>query len=551
MQFFSYQRTEKKPGVFALFFSIFSALITLSYIRNSGGVAIELPLNLLTLMVIGCAYIYVFFRYRLSRSYYKNAFLLVGVVALMTPWLLDIKASQGGVLLLVALLAWQYLAKQSMSQYHRRYILWMVFLLALGQAAICAVQSFLPQLAGSMFEYVWLRSHGRPYGIFQQINVLASFLATGLGCGFLLLRTEEQKFSRVFIMLGLGGLAFMLGINQSRVGELGVAVILVSLSIVLKGEIPALRVIIAWSVIVLALVTGVWCVNHLHFMINGKEYLLAREFAGSNYNRWHVLKITLQMIALKPWFGWGYGTFEYAFSRYVIAHPELNFPLTENFTHPHNELLYAWFQGGVVAFAGMLLLFAGWIKILIEGFRHSRLSAAYALLILPFLLHLNTEYPFYQSFVHFALFVLLLRLGVVDEPGDRALNSRSSSLSMRLLYAVTGISLLTFGLVGLYANQQLTQFERSGLINFSAETPWYFETQSERAKFDGMVSLLMKYNRSSDPETLMRFMLDAEEYSHHHNDKRVLIYMSVVAHKLGNDELALQMRKLCMQLFPS
>lgn len=543
---------EKKMGFMPLFFSVCMAFITLFYIKNSGGAGIELPINLLTLFVIGVFFLYcASSRNHFFRPYYKNIFLLCGLGALAVPWLLDIKQSPGGILLLVAFLAWQWLARLNMHQHTRRFILWAVFLLALAQSIICAIQSFMPQLAGELFEYVWLKTSGRPYGIFQQINVLASFLATGLGCGFLLLRTEEKTSRHLFVIAGLGALAFILGINQSRVGELGIGIVLIGLTVALKDEIPHSRLLAGWGVIIATLLTGVWCANHVHFMINGKEYLLARDFAGSNHNRWHVLKITMQMIALKPWLGWGYGNFEYEFSRYVIAHPELNFSLTENFTHPHNELLYAWFQGGVVALFGMLLLFAGWVKILIEGFRDSRLSGAYALLILPLLLHLNTEYPFYQSFVHFVTFVLLLRIGVIDKYEPQQGVSTTTSLSVRLIYAAAGIALLAFSMAGMMAGKQLTEFERSGLINYPAEMPWYFTAQNERARFDGMISLLMNYNQTLDSSYLKRFMQDAEKYSLRHNDKHVLIYMAVVAHKLGDDRQALQLRQLCMQLFPT
>ncbi|MEL4015255.1 Wzy polymerase domain-containing protein [Dryocola clanedunensis] len=507
-----------------------------------------MPFNLLALLLTGLCFLYYSCRREnVSREYYRNVFLLMGTGALTVPWLMDIKSSHGVLLVLVAFLAWQLLARQNIDQYHRRYILWMVFFLALSQAIVCSIQSFFPQLAGQLYEYVWLKNGGRPYGIFQQVNVVASFLASGLGCGFLLLITEKKLIRLVSILSGLGALAFILGINQSRVGELGAGVVLIGITITLCRTTSVSRLLAAWGIILATFFVGVWCANHVHFLVDGKEYLLARDFTKSNFERWNLLKITCMMIGQKPWFGWGYGSFEHAFSHYIMAHPELNFKNSASFSHPHNELLYAWFQGGVLALAGMLMLFIGWIKIVVDGFRNSPLSGAYTLLILPLLIHLNTEYPFYQSFIHFAMFILLLRVGVIDESYKRS--DTSSSLLVRILYGSVALALLVFSIAGIAAGQQLTTFERNGLQAYPEEMPWYFNTQQERARFDGMVALLMDYNRTKNIDDLKEYMRQAELYSQFHNDKNILRNMIVVAHKIGDLKKEKEIKNLYLQLY--
>ncbi|MBE4916894.1 pilin glycosylation ligase domain-containing protein, partial [Enterobacter cloacae complex sp. P4RS] len=87
---------------------------------------------------------------------------------------------------------------------------------ALCQVILCFIQSFLPNVAKDWYEYNWLRNGGRPYGIFQQVNLLASFLASGLACGYLLLMQEKRIYRQYVIITGLAAIAIILAINQSR-----------------------------------------------------------------------------------------------------------------------------------------------------------------------------------------------------------------------------------------------------------------------------------------------------------------------------------------------
>ena len=76
------------------------------------------------------------------------------------------------------------------------------------------------------------------------------------------------------------------------------------------------------------------------------------EHDGSNTQRWTVLKYTAEMIMQPPWRGWGMGMFKGEFQRFMASLPQN--PSHEIMGHPHNEVLYQWFEGGVVALAGGL-----------------------------------------------------------------------------------------------------------------------------------------------------------------------------------------------------
>ncbi|EOU9510491.1 Wzy polymerase domain-containing protein [Cronobacter dublinensis] len=517
------------------------------YIKNSATAGVALPYNLTFIGWLGLVLIILAWRYKNAElKAPRQPLLTAGSLLLLLPWLLEARDNPGVWVLLAALLLWQGLQRLSFTTRQKRAVLTAVFVLALGQALIALLQAFCPHLAMQLYEYDWLRNHGRPYGIFQQVNLLASFLATGVGCGFLLLLTTHRR--QVWLLTaGLGVMVFVLALNQSRAGAIGAVVVIAALCVV-AGRGKLTRAGAALGVMTLCAWGGWYITQHVTVIVNGEPYLMARDYSGSNRERWHILVITWHMIMEKPQLGWGYGTFEYAFSRWVLAHPEMNYIYSAVIAHPHNELLYMWFQGGVVALAGMLLLVTGWLLMLKNAWRHGREAAAFALLVVPLLVHLNLEYPFYQSFVHFGLFILLLRLGVVERPQPAQACAR---LWPRALCGIVALALITFSASGLYANQQLTRLERSGLAGFPAPVPWYFATQFERAKFDAMVALLIDYNRTHNEANLDEFMAQAQRWSLRHNDKNLWQSQIMIAQHRGDVATLTRLRSQYARLFPA
>lgn len=539
------------PFLFVLFMKAIVLVffcLTLFYIHDSGGAGVALPYNLTFIAWLGLVLIILAWRYKNAElKAQRQPLLTAGSLLLLLPWLLEARDNPGVWVLLAAVLLWLGLLRLSFTPRIKRQILLAVFVLALGQALIALLQAFCPHLAMQLYEYDWLRNHGRPYGIFQQVNLLASFLASGIGCGFLLLLTTRRTARIGLIVPGLGVLAFVLALNQSRAGAIGAVVVIVALYAA-AGRGRIMRAGAALGIMTLCAWAGWYITQHVTVMVNGEPYLMARDYAGSTRERWHILVITWQMIMEKPWLGWGYGTFEYAFSRWALAHPQPDYAYSSIVTHPHNELLYMWFQGGVVALAGMLLLVTGWLSMLKNAWRHGRETAAVALLVAPLLVHLNLEYPFYQSFVHFGLFILLLRLGVVEQPQPAQACAR---LWPRAVCGAVALALIAFSAAGLYANQQLTRLERSGLAGFPAPAPWYFATQFERAKFDAMVALLIDYNRTHNEANLDEFMAQAQRWSLRHNDKNLWQSQIMIAQHRGDVATVARLRTQYDRLFPA
>uniref|UniRef100_UPI00046704E4 pilin glycosylation ligase domain-containing protein n=1 Tax=Franconibacter pulveris TaxID=435910 RepID=UPI00046704E4 len=232
------------------------AVVLEIYVANSGGAGVALPFNLTFLCWLGLVVMVLAWRHNKGGAE-RQPLLLAGGLLLLLPWLLQARGNPGVWVLLAALLLWLALLRLPFTPRHRRAALLAVFVLALGQAGTGLLQAFCPHLAARLYEFDWLRNQGRPYGIFQQVNLLASFLATGAGCGFLLLLTERRArgITAVLITAGLGVLAFVLALNQSRAGAVGAVAVIAALCAV-AGRGKALRAGAALAVMALSAWAG-------------------------------------------------------------------------------------------------------------------------------------------------------------------------------------------------------------------------------------------------------------------------------------------------------
>jgi O-antigen polymerase len=517
-------------NIILIVFSLSSAM----YIPSAGGEGINLGYNILCLLSVGIAILLMVCcrRQIYGRAEESHWPVILGVVCIVTPWFFYIRNSSGCIMLALAFLCWWLSQKWYICENRKKQALQIIFILTIIQGIISLIQTFCPALGLQLYEYSWLRNHGRPYGIFQQVNLLGSFLATGLGCGYLLLLKEKRIFFSITYLSGLSGIAFTLSLNQSRAGMIGALLILFALTLVYNGHNKRKSGFTLLCMFVSA-AAGFWVVKHTHVIINGQLVSLAREFEGSNHARFQIISRTVAMITDKPWLGWGYGSFEYEFSRFAMKNSESLYRSSQVITHPHNELLFAWFQGGVLALAGILLLVYGWLINWRRAHLKKNGSTGYTLLIIPLLVHLNLEYPFYQSFIHLAMFVTLLRVGEQDEPKGLVKRTPVRQLAM----VTVGSALVLYSLIALIAHHQLTLYEREGYVHFPAHMPWYFSAQYERAHYDQMVALLIEYNQTHNERNLVDFMDRAQAYSQKHNDVNIWKSMIAVAHFQKNIEL--------------
>lgn len=541
---------------------------SLCYLPNMGGSGLKLPLNALTYALMAAMLLLICWRqparrtWRFSRS---AAYFLPGVALLALPLAYappdGYAAAAWRVSALLAGGAWYCGWLQVRLAFRwRTALITLLLALVIGQSLIALLQLFWPA-------WSWVPLRGRRvFGIFQQPNVLGSFIATGLALALMLAvlpgyvlrsaRAERARQTGLAALLAL--LAALLVWVQSRAGWLGGVLVLAGFWLAFR-RVCADRLLRAGLAVLLG---GAFGVGMLLWP-GGDGGMAYVSHALSNQARIAMLQDTLKMIAAKPWLGWGYGQFEYAFQHFRIAQLPPT-PVLEIAGHPHNEILLWWVEGGLVALAGIVLLVLGGVRLLRQALRvdrrafscrrrHAGEATALCLALLPMLLHSQLEYPFYLSALHWLLFTLLLA------QLDR-LSSRRVALTIRRTVPLRlGITLLCVGglvlmLAALRAGWLLTQAERGGLRDvrpLREMSPVVAWSQQPRREFDLQTHRLLAYNQTRDERELMRYRDWARRYLKVRIDANVYASLIAILRYQRRDAEAEQYRTAAALLFPA
>lgn len=287
---------------------------------------------------------------------------------------------------------------------------WLGFAILLGtllETALCYVQLYWLEPVNWLGYNV---ERSQPYGIFQQRNVLASFLVTGLAISAWLIDGAEKAWERSIILLAPLFMPTILWFAGSVTGWLASVIVVPLVLTHLWGQD---RVRFKWWAG--ALLIGV-LLAFLLWDLTSAPLRTTGSMATTSGYRWYVFTHCLRMIGEHPLLGWGYGSFQhdflYSFAEWRAAQP-INQPeivepyIVEYFSHPHNELLLWGVEGGLLPILA-LLIFSGWAlwRLYVDGPQGERLMLA--ALLLPLAAHSMTEYPFYHSQASWLAFILML-----------------------------------------------------------------------------------------------------------------------------------------------
>ena len=397
---------------------------------------------------------------------------------------------------------------------------------------VTLVLAALIQACCSMVQFT--QHHGpyawRPHGGFIQANVLGSFLATGLACALYLVLFARGRRSRMLALLALLILPASLVLTQSRAGDLGAAMALSLLLWQGYRKRCALRFPVALLLVGTAL-GGLWLYGgNLCF----PDYVPAPVGkGGSNAARLYMLKLTWQLIMQHPLVGNGYGGFEALFGQLAAVNP----PGLEaaTVTHPHNELLYAWLEGGLLALAGLLLMVAA---VLVRMWRRDGMRLAGLALVLPLAVHSLLEFPLYLSVTHGLVMVMLLVISGPYEPASSLCDGGQGPVQALLtqsLPAVLALLALTYMGTGLVSQQRLMRMEQLNLLPLIAnapQTPASLLNPSAlapRLDFDRHVALLLRFNQTRDQALLNAFRAWGGRFLQTHNDPKVYASLLMIA----------------------
>lgn len=347
------------------------------------------------------------------------------------------------------------------SNKHRQRILWFIVLAVVIEAIFGLIQ-YLYLKPGNPFGYNTIAN--RPYGIFQQPNVMASFLATGLVIASYLLARQPYKYHRklsdIYLLYAVPVLTLPLIVAlASRTGWLA-SLFAVLLVIPYMYRYNTSKRFTHW---VISLTTGLLLSVVVMFIAFPDGNGLAAEKVNMESPRAYTFPQALDMVIEKPFTGYGYGKFESEYILYTARQHALNekYPAgLPAMDHPHNELLYWGVEGGLLPVLGIILAMILVLRRLYQAKRGTRL--ALLALFIPIVLHSQLEYPFYHSLVHWIIFIILLYW--VDQRVARYRQVGFTKITKSLL-RVTSLALpavFTFYMLSaLHTNYILTKFETS------------------------------------------------------------------------------------------
>lgn len=262
-----------------------------------------------------------------------------------------------------------------------------------------------------------------PFGIFQQVNLLATYLVTGtLIILFLISRpsfSSTRLITKLLMAIVFGVALYVILSTGSRIGLLslliGGSIMLISRRKQLsRQKFMFILLVISSSLGVIASTTDVLKspTRELHGQ-SGIELVTKKveKLAGGKYQsfRQSMYAISIEIILQKPLLGHGIGSFPRVWAEQKAKFTQQNpNAVVSHLTtgHPHNEVLLWLIEGGIVAALGLAIIVIV-IGISLYSCGFSR-GGAYLALLVPISLHTQVALPFYGSAVHWFLWLFII-----------------------------------------------------------------------------------------------------------------------------------------------
>lgn len=528
------------------------------FMHNPGGAGLYLPFNawgwIFASLVIGLGLWRVTLQQRLVFSSLQGWLWLGGLLLLLPmaypgfelkdyaiPRLLGLFA---GLLFLFCLYQWQ-LARVSRDR---------LLYLLLGAVAIEALLGLVQYYLLVPGNWIGYDTHAnRPYGIFQQPNVMASFMATGLVlASWLELRGNPHVWLSGLRYGVILAASLLLVVLQSRVGQLGG---LLALSLL----VPALHRQGRLAQVLGLVALGVGLGIASQYGISGvKRGLEVYQSGGMRSIYWPY---AAKLIAQSPWVGWGYGSFETTFLHHYMADKALNPAMVQieyNLDHPHNEFLYWAVEGGIAPMLGMLLMGAALLwRASRAGWRK---GTALLALVTPILLHTQTEYPLYHAIALW--WALLMLVYVLDaEVEEELLEAGRASwrehvyrpwLLLRFTAIAIPLLVVPFMLTALHTAWVVTKYERGGykeptlLLDVINPMAWL-----TRVEFDVNSVRLTVGLQSNNKAELEAYLEWGQAFVRHTPRANIYANMVIALDALGRKEEARALRSEALALYPA
>lgn len=431
------------------FFFLFGA----HYYSNSGGeIGIQLAFNavawtfLFLVLALGLFQIGLTNTFRFSKlsiglllCYSLLLFSLLLAGGQYGNFALRFLALSAGLLLLVSLQQFK-LSKQNLN------FLFVILLTAALLEALLGWWQFLDLVYSEQNRFFTVSNS---VGVFHQINLMASFMATGLVLSIFVLGVDlEHKLANKVVhwACAFSPILFLhlIVITGSRTGWFGAVVGLLLLAPYAVKRVPRVY-LLSWS---LALVSGYFV--HNVFTSTSDWVPREREIISLEGLRTTIYPQVIDLGLERPILGHGYGSFESSYVWNVAQEHALDqsYPgPIKNLSHPHNELLFWWIEGGLIA---LLALLVAAYMVLRRIWKYAwRQRLAYLGLLFPVVLHSQTEYPFYVSLVHFVVFLFFIYLVDAEQENYKEYNLRGG-----VLFSAVAVIIPVIGALFMYTSIQ-------------------------------------------------------------------------------------------------
>ncbi len=524
------------------------------FMHNPGGAGLYLPFNawgwVFASLVIGLGLWQVTLQQRLIFSSLQAWLWLGGFLLLLPmaypgfelkdyaiPRLLGLFA---GLLFLFCLYQWQ-LARQAREQ---------LLYLLLGAVAIEALLGLVQYYLLTPSNWLGYDTRAnRPYGIFQQPNVMATFMATGLSLAIWLeLRGNANVWLRGLRYGVILAASVLLAVLQSRVGQLGGLLALLLLAPQLHRQHLVVRIL---GLVLLGVAVGLASQYWVSGVNRGMSVYLS---GGARSDIWPFsLHLLLQHWLLGVGYGGFESTFFHAYAEARQVDPNVGMAIY-NLDHPHNEFLYWAVEGGLAPMIGMALMGgallwrlarAGWFK-----------GAALLALVTPILLHTQTEYPLYHAIALW--WALLLLTHVLDAEVEEGMQTASWHeyvyrpwLLLRFMAIAIPVLVVPFMLTAIHTAWVVTKYERGGykdptlLLDVVNPMAWL-----TRVEFDVNSVRLMVGLQTDNKAELEAYLDWGQAFVRHTPRANIYANMVIALGALGRQEEAQALRTQALMLYP-
>ncbi|MCY9851466.1 Wzy polymerase domain-containing protein [Vibrio mediterranei] len=393
----------------------------------------------------------------------------------------------------------------------------------------------------------------RPYGIFQQPNVMASFLATALVLSGYLLARQRHKYnwhiSDVSILYLTPVITLpLIVVLGSRTGWLG-ALIGTLLLIPYLYRHSTRKRFRGWTFASLA---GVALGLFLGFGNTSSQNLIEQKASFTDI-RATIYSQSIDMLIEKPFTGYGLGKFEPEYIVYTARQHQLNNHFSAGvpaLDHPQNELLFWGIEGGLLPILGILLAALFVLSRIYTAKPGTRL-AIFAL-FLPIVLHSQLEYPFYHSLIHWITFIILIYW--VDQRTPRLKQASLSGVTKtltRVMSLLIPILVTTYMVASLHTNYVLNRFEKSDPVDATilekVSNPMAWQ---DRYDWD-VYSTYLKLGLRTGDKTLIQPYIDWSVDIIRHKPRPAFYRNLILAYQgIGDTSKAQQVKTEAEYLFP-